>query len=182
MPKPKKKYQTKPPPSEKAAPDDNMYKSPPLFKNITFTSDLIAPINNNNYSEKTDQYIPIDRLKMGNLMGRGEFASVFEGHYTRNNGEVMKVAIKMLHREQIEANRDSFMREAQVMMNLNHHCVVKLIGLSVGPQLLMVQELVALGSMLDYIRNNKDHINPKYEFTVWAAQIACGMYFWYTNN
>lgn len=96
------------------------------------------------------------------------------GSYTKKNGELMKVAIKILHNEQMETNRGAFLSEAQVMVKLNHHCIVKLIGLSLGPPLLMVQELVLLGSILQYIDMNKDKINPNYEFKIWAAQIACG--------
>lgn len=40
---------------------------------------------------------------------------------------------------------------------------------------MMVQELVALGSMLDYIIENQDKINPNFELKIWASQIACGM-------
>lgn len=40
---------------------------------------------------------------------------------------------------------------------------------------MMVQELVALGSMLDYILENQEKINPNFELKIWAAQIACGM-------
>jgi tyrosine-protein kinase len=50
----------------------------------------------------------------------------------------MDVAIKTLHEEHVEANRDEFLREAKVMIELNHHCVVRLIGVSKGPPLLMV--------------------------------------------
>lgn len=74
----------------------------------------------------------------------------------------------------MDANREAFLCEAKVMMNLNHHCIVKFIGLSLGPPLLMVQELVALGSMLSYLIRNKEAINPDYELKIWAAQIACG--------
>lgn len=61
------------------------------------------------------------------------------------------------------------------MMKLNHHCIVKLIGLSPGPPLMMVQELVNIGSMLAYLIEHRSNINPDYEFKIWAAQIACGM-------
>ena len=50
----------------------------------------------------------------------------------------MDVAIKTLHQEHVTANRDEFLREAKVMIGLNHHCIVKLIGVSKGPPLLMV--------------------------------------------
>ncbi|KAJ8947101.1 hypothetical protein NQ318_002460 [Aromia moschata] len=68
------------------------------------------------------------------------------------------------------------------MMKLQHHCVVKLIGLSHGPSLLMVQELVPLGSILQYIVIHKEKINPNCEFKIWAAQIACGMQYLERNR
>lgn len=143
------------------------------FKKISFTSNLCLNINNNNKHD--DDYIPAERLSKGRIIGEGEFASVYEGTYQMQNGETMKVAIKMLHNEQVEANRGAFLSEAQVMIKLNHHCIVRLIGLSLGPPLLMVQELVPLGSILQFIDNNRNRINPNYEFKIWAAQIACGM-------
>ena len=39
---------------------------------------------------------------------------------------------------------------------------------------LQVQELVSLGSMLAYLLEFPDRINPNYELKVWASQIACG--------
>ncbi|EFA10985.1 tyrosine-protein kinase Shark [Tribolium castaneum] len=146
---------------------------PSQFQNIHFTTNFS---NNNNYTtnDNEDDYIPLERLKMGRVIGEGEFGSVYEGTYTKRNGEEIKVAIKTVRHEQIETS-NAILKEAHVMMRLNHHCVVKLIGLSKGRPLLMVQELVALGSMLNYIILNKESINPNSEFKIWAAQIACGM-------
>lgn len=42
---------------------------------------------------------------------------------------------------------------------------------------MIVQELVSLGSLLDYLKTNADKINPKFELKIWASQIACGKYF-----
>lgn len=49
------------------------------------------------------------------------------------------------------SSRAEFLREADVMMRLEHPCVVRLIGLCAGPPLMMAQELVPLGSLLDYL-------------------------------
>lgn len=165
--------------------DDESDKSqksvPSQFQNISFTTNFAPPSNNNNnYStdEDNDDYIPVSRLKWGNAIGEGEFGSVLDGVYTMSNGETVKVAIKTLHEEHLNGNkgRENFLREAQVMMGLDHHCIVKLIGLVSGPPLRMIQELVPLGSMLTYVIQNKTRINPDYEFKIWAAQIACGEY------
>lgn len=51
-----------------------------------------------------------------------------------------EVAIKTLREDYIPTNREEFLREARLMMALNHHCIVKIIGLSEGPPLLMVSK------------------------------------------
>lgn len=175
MPRPKTKNQLKMMTKEVSLPDESQLNKfyPSQFQNIFFKSDFNT-VNNNNNTENEDDYIPLSRLNIGNLIGEGEFAAVYEGTYIKKNGEFAKVAIKTLRKEQIETNRGAFLSEAQVMMKLNHHCVVKLIGLSNESSLLMVQELVPLGSILQYIEVNKYRINPNYEFKIWAGQIACG--------
>lgn len=51
-----------------------------------------------------------------------------------------------------------------------------------GLPLLMVQELVPLGSMLSYLLQFPEQVNPNYELKVWAAQIACGKKLFIYNN
>lgn len=39
---------------------------------------------------------------------------------------------------------------------------------------MIVQELVGLGSLLNYLLENSPTINPNSELKIWASQIACG--------
>lgn len=39
---------------------------------------------------------------------------------------------------------------------------------------MIVQELVSLGSLLNYLVENVDKIKPNFELKIWASQIACG--------
>lgn len=71
-------------------------------------------------------------------MGEGEFGAVYEGLYD-SSGVQKSVAIKMLRDTHTIATREEFLREARLMMTFNHHCIVKLIGFSEGPPLLMVK-------------------------------------------
>lgn len=121
------------------------------------------------------EHIPAEQLAFGDILGEGEFGSVYKGMYIDAGGKEIPVAIKTLRQEHANRNRDEFVREARVMMGLRHPCVVKLIGISYGPPLSMVQELVPLGSMLQYLLDHSDRINPQYELRVWASQIASGM-------
>lgn len=170
MPKPKKK-------SAHRTPQQKETKTPlsSQFQNIK----LVPATNNNDYNKEDvinryEDYIPPQCLSIGTQIGEGEFGAVFKGTYVKPNGEIVDVAVKTLHNEHLDRGKDNFISEAQVMMKLNHHCIVKLIGLSPGPPLMMVQELVNIGSMLAYLIEHKDDINPDYEFKIWAAQIACG--------
>lgn len=102
-------------------------------------------------------FIPKDNLIFESNLGVGEFGSVYHGllidPYNPNEGtNKIPVAIKTLHDERYKENRVSFLREASVMIQLRHHCIVQMIGISKGPPLSMVQELVPLGSMLDYVQ------------------------------
>ena len=147
----------------------------------------VSPFNNNtinNYvtsapvfrlEDSQQEYIPVDQLVIGDVLGEGEFGSVYKGTFIDFSGNEVPVAIKTLRQEHAHRNREEFVREARVMMGLRHPCVVKLIGISDGPPLSMVQELVPLGSMLQYLLEHPEKVNPQYELRVWASQIASGM-------
>lgn len=129
---------------------------------------------------KPTYFIPGEALQQCTVLGEGEFGSVFAGtfRWAPDSGgptESVPVAIKTLHDEHCKHNRAEFLREASVMIKLSHHCVVRLIGISKGPPLMMVQELVELGSMLHFIAERPDQISVHFELKLWAAQIACGM-------
>ncbi|XP_012283848.1 tyrosine-protein kinase shark [Orussus abietinus] len=121
------------------------------------------------------EFIPGENLILGEVLGEGEFGAVYEGVYDAPTGIQEPVAIKTLRESHTTATREEFLREARLMMTLNHHCIVKLIGFSEGPPLLMVQELVPLGSMLAYLHEFPDRVSINYELKIWASQIACGM-------
>jgi len=54
------------------------------------------------------------------------------------------VAIKTLNQQHLVSGTDGFMREAQVMVRLDHPCIVKLIGICQGPPLMLVSFNVTL--------------------------------------
>lgn len=127
-------------------------------------------------SSKVNYLIPPECLILKSIIGEGEFGSVHRGHLIKRSETESRrdVAIKTLRDEHCRTNKQEFLREASVMIRLKHHCIVQLIGISKGDTLMMVQELVPLGSMLHFILDHKDKINPNYELKLWASQIACG--------
>lgn len=116
-----------------------------------------------------------EELEIIDTLGEGEFGFVYRGSLRHLNGNLIPVAIKTLRDGQMESNREEFLREARVMMKLEHPCIVQLIALCKGPPLMMVQELVALGSLLDYLLDHPSSVSPQFEFALWAGQIANGM-------
>uniref|UniRef100_W8BSA2 Tyrosine-protein kinase n=1 Tax=Ceratitis capitata TaxID=7213 RepID=W8BSA2_CERCA len=125
-------------------------------------------------------YIPYDNIELGELIGEGEFGSVYRGRLKEYNPGINdnfqeEIAIKTLRDEHCHYSKDDFLREASVMIRLKHHCIVQLIGLSKADTLMMIQEMVPLGSMLNFIQNNRERIDPNRELKLWASQIAYGM-------
>ena len=120
--------------------------------------------------------VPLESIKLTQVIGEGEFGSVFKGSYMTDAGVVKDVAIKALSDETIEPGQsEDFLREAKVMMDLDHQCVVQLLGISHGPPVLMILELVPLGSLLSYLEDNPKDVSAEFEIPLWASQIACGM-------
>ena len=83
-----------------------------------------------------------------------------------------------------------YLQEAQIMMALDHHCVVQFIGechkiiltwkyctlvanmisgISKGPPVLVVLELVPLGSLLDFITDHSESVRPEMEIPLWVS-------------
>ncbi|XP_066603271.1 tyrosine-protein kinase Shark [Prorops nasuta] len=158
--------------------DDSNYKEDEPYSNSN-TNLQENPANVKYYTDEAitgvADFIPGENLILGEVLGEGEFGAVYEGIYETPLGKQEPVAIKTLRESHDDALKEEFLKEARLMTVLNHHCIVKLIGFSVGPPLLMIQELVSLGSMLAYLLEFPDRVSSDYELKIWASQIACGM-------
>ena len=117
------------------------------------------------------------QIKQTAKLGEGEFGEVYEGFYREdlNNPTGTPVAIKILKDYSYSAKQD-FLREAEHMATLNHHCICTLYGIvdSSDNSMMMVIELLLLGSMLDYLWKQKHSIGEN-RLKLWASQIADGM-------
>lgn len=127
------------------------------------------------HRKSTLKIIDEKHLSQGKKIGEGEFGSVLKGEYYPEGKKKNKipVAIKTFHPDQLN-NKEDFLREAAFMNGLDHHCVLKLIGVCEKP-LLLVEEYVSKGSMLDYLLDYPEKISVKDDMYLWAGQIAYGM-------
>jgi tyrosine-protein kinase len=116
-----------------------------------------------------------DSITTTHELGQGEFGSVLKGVWKAPSGELIPVAVKTLNAQHLMTGKEGFLREAQVMVKLDHPCIVKLIGICQQPELMLVQELLALGSLLDFLLDYPEKVNLDVDVPLWASQIAYGM-------
>lgn len=106
------------------------------FQNQTDGSSATTPTTPHPPLSRPNYYIPKACIALNEVLGEGEFGSVYKGSMKcemSQGGFVateVPVAIKTLHDEHCKENRAEFLREASVMIKLSHHCIVTLIGIS----------------------------------------------------
>ncbi|XP_065333958.1 tyrosine-protein kinase Shark [Cloeon dipterum] len=139
----------------------------------------ISVDSNHNPLAIIGEHIKRSCLTLGEVLGEGEFGSVLRGTYSSpTTGAKLEVAVKTLRGDPGDTSReDAFLREARLMVRLSHPCIVRLLGVTDGHPLWMVQELVPLGSVLDFLRTTPHLVSPTHEIKLWAAQIASGMHY-----
>ncbi|CAF0724108.1 unnamed protein product [Didymodactylos carnosus] len=118
--------------------------------------------------------IPMSQIQQTSVLGEGEFGQVWEGFYKDERGVGIPVAIKILKDYSLSVKKD-FLREAEHMATLTHHCITKLYGIvDNDDSMMMVIELLPLGSLIDYLWKYKGQINES-KLKLWSAQITDGM-------
>lgn len=158
-----------------------------LVKNPVFPEprSILSVSNNNHTNSGQNRFSQMpdlkalsldkDTIKLGTHIGEGEFGSVFRGYLVTETSSKIAVAIKTLRDENINEGLDSFTKEASVMMNLHHPCIVQLLGFCLGPPMMLVQELMLGGSLLDHLIDYSETGTIKESIPIWAADIAEGM-------
>ena len=61
------------------------------------------------------------------------------------------------------------------MVSLNHRCIVRLIGVTHTKPLMLIQELVRYGALVDYLYEERYPRPNILTLKLWAAEIASGM-------
>ncbi|KRX47275.1 Epidermal growth factor receptor [Trichinella murrelli] len=113
-------------------------------------------------------------LKRGGILGYGAFGAVYKGVWIPQKEKVkVPVAIKVLHEANAAAQQET-LEEARIMASVSHTYLVRLIGVCVGQQMMLVTPLMPLGNLLDYVQENKSKIGSA-ALIRWSSQIAGGM-------
>lgn len=115
-------------------------------------------------------------LKQGPMLGEGVGGTVYQAVWCPlGTKDRRPVAMKILRDSGQQNKNKEFLDEAYIMMTVNHNNLVKLLGVCVTPeQLILVTPLMPLGCLRDYVEKNKHGITPK-NLLEWGKQIANGM-------
>lgn len=79
------------------------------------------------------------------------------------------MAIKVL--QDGSGQNESLLEEARIMASVDHPCCVRILAVCMTAQMMLVTQLMPLGSLLDYVRRNKDNVGSK-ALLNWCTQIA----------
>ncbi|XP_077257610.1 activated Cdc42 kinase-like isoform X4 [Temnothorax americanus] len=120
--------------------------------------------------------IPADAIIVNKELGVGEFGVVQQGVWT-NDGERIQVAIKCLSRERMQNNPIEFLKEAAIMHSIDHEHIVRLYGVVLDTNsLMLVTELAPLRSLLECLKEPSLRASfPVLSLCDFAVQIADGM-------
>lgn len=82
------------------------------------------------------------------------------------------MAIKVIRDENKDASAiEEMLEEAKIMASMEHRNLVRLVGICIGSEVMLVTPLMALGSLLEYVAKNRAKITSKTLLT-WGQQIA----------
>uniref|UniRef100_A0A8C7Y716 non-specific protein-tyrosine kinase n=1 Tax=Oryzias sinensis TaxID=183150 RepID=A0A8C7Y716_9TELE len=104
------------------------------------------------YAEIAENKLRISRhdVVLGRILGEGFFGEVHEGVYTSQSGEKTRVAVKTCKECSAEV-KEKFLSEADLMKNLEHPHIVRLIGVTEFDPVWIVMELYEHGELGNYL-------------------------------
>lgn len=127
---------------------------------------LKTPILRERWELNNDDVILLEKI------GRGNFGDVYKAQLKSCKTEV---AVKTCKVTLPDEQKKKFLQEGRILKQYDHPNVVKLIGICVQKQpIMIVMELVPGGSLLTYLKNNKSTISQKEQLRM-CKDAAAGM-------
>lgn len=120
--------------------------------------------------------IPAEAIVVNKELGQGEFGTVQQGVWTDEDDRI-QVAIKCLSRERMQNNPIEFLKEAAIMHGIDHEHIVRLYGVVLDTNsLMLVTELAPLRSLLECLKEPSLRSSfPVLSLCDFAIQVCDGM-------
>ena len=116
----------------------------------------------------------LTRIEKKEVLGKGAFGVVYRGVWLPVDGEPIFVAIKELNEDAPIEDMQELIKEAVLLAKMRHGNLVRFYCLCMARQLMVVNELVQGGSLLDYLKKEGKYLTPLIRLT-FMKQIASGM-------
>ncbi|KAL6738280.1 hypothetical protein Aduo_011842 [Ancylostoma duodenale] len=123
-------------------------------------------------------------IHLGNVLGEGAFGLVRAGTLRTKSGKAVPVAIKQTKggSDLCKAKIKEMMKEARLMRNFNHKNIVRIYGVAVDEQpLLLLLELVTGGALNRFLRENGAKTDVR-EKIIMCLGAGCGVEYLHLNQ
>ncbi|XP_035000975.1 receptor tyrosine-protein kinase erbB-2 isoform X2 [Hippoglossus stenolepis] len=152
-------------------------KKKETMRRILQEYELVEPLTPSGASPNQAQMriLKETELKKLRVLGAGAFGTVYKGVWAPDGENVkIPVAIKVLRENTSPKANKEILDEAYVMAGVASPYVCRLLGICLTSTVQLVTQLMPYGCLLDYVRENKDHICSQFLLN-WCVQIAKGM-------
>ncbi|XP_011550635.3 tyrosine-protein kinase Fer isoform X3 [Plutella xylostella] len=120
-----------------------------------------------------------DDVQLCDKIGRGNFGDVYKARLKTTNQEV---AVKTCRVALPEEQKRTFLQEGRILKQYQHPNIVRLIGIAVQKQpIMIVMELVSGGSLLTFLRTRSNTLNSR-SLTAMCRDAAAGMRYLESKN
>ncbi|CAC5421897.1 Tyrosine-protein kinase receptor Tie-1,Tyrosine-protein kinase Shark,Melanoma receptor tyrosine-protein kinase,Ack-related non-receptor tyrosine kinase,Tyrosine-protein kinase ZAP-70,Vascular endothelial growth factor receptor 1,Receptor tyrosine-protein kinase erbB-4,Tyrosine-protein kinase SYK,Tyrosine-protein kinase Fer [Mytilus coruscus] len=119
------------------------------------------------------------QLELEEELGSGQFGSVQKGYCTLKRKGRIPVAVKKLNSDDKSAEEE-MLKEADVMRNLSHQRIVRMIGLCRADCIMLVLELCPCGPLNSFLAKRKEMKQSQVVQLMW--QVAQGMSYLHSKN
>lgn len=127
---------------------------------VTPTNEYEDGFMNEIERSEDDWIIERKDLKIGHPLGQGFFGMVFAATLTRYAGAYQEqVAVKRMKSSVAEYSQKDLEREIDIMKTLRHPNIVEIKGICEEPEMFLVMEYLALGSLQTHLQVNKDKLS-----------------------
>uniref|UniRef100_A0AC35TT12 Non-specific protein-tyrosine kinase n=1 Tax=Rhabditophanes sp. KR3021 TaxID=114890 RepID=A0AC35TT12_9BILA len=147
----------------------------PLETNSSSSSSSPVPVR------KEDLQIERKRVILKELIGTGQFGSVFKGDFTDDYKNNHSVAIKVCKSNTEQKDVQNFIAEAYLMHNFRHPHIIRLIGICEDNPVWIVMELAPLGELRQYLIRQKFTIDL-YTQLMFAYQLSTALKYLHDNK